>query len=110
MKIFKYADMKDGWYVGDFSPNAYRTKEFEVCYKTHTKGEFWDHHYHKLGTEINYLIKGKMKIQDQIILCGDIFILFPYEIADPEFLEDCELIIIKTPSAGKDKYVINTKK
>ena len=51
-----------------------------------------------------------MKIQDQIILCGDIFILFPYEIADPEFLEDCELIIIKTPSAGKDKYVINTKK
>ena len=37
-----------------------KTKDFEVCFKHHTKGEKWDNHYHKQGTEINYLVKGKM--------------------------------------------------
>ena len=37
---------------------------------------------------------------------GDIFILEPFEIADPEFLEDCDLVIIKTPSLPGDKYPI----
>ena len=110
MKIFKFKDMKGGWYVVDFSPNAYKTKDFEVCYKKHSQGENWECHYHKVGTEINFLVKGKMKIQDKIINSGDIFVIPTYEIADPEFLEDCELIIIKTPSNTEDKYVIDIKK
>lgn len=110
MEIHKFNDMKGGWYIGDFTPSAFKTKDFEVCYKKHTKGEKWDDHYHKLGTEINYLIKGKIKIQDKVVVSGEIFIFPPYEIADPEFLEDCELIIVKTPSNKKDKYVINIKK
>ena len=110
MKTYRFEDMKGGWYIGDFLPAAYKTKDFEVCYKKHTKGERWDSHYHKIGTEINFLVKGKMKIQDRIVRSGDIFILPPYEIADPEFLEDCEVVIVKTPSATQDKYVIDIKK
>jgi hypothetical protein len=48
-----------------------------------------------------------MKIQNQIIEEGDIFILSPYEIADPIFLEDCEVLIVKTPSVPGDKYEID---
>jgi len=106
MDIKRFEDYKGGWYIGNFEPSAYKTEEFEVCYKTHTAGEKWDAHYHKLGTEINFLIEGEMIIQGKKIQSGDVFTLYPYEIADPEFLTDCKLIIVKTPSNTKDKYII----
>lgn len=109
MKIFKISDMKGGWFIGNFNPTAYETDEFEVCYKTHKKGEEWDTHYHKIATEINYLIKGKILIQDTLLTSGDIFIMHPYEVANPVFLEDCELVIVKTPSVTDDKIVIYEK-
>ena len=45
-----------------------------------------------------------MKLQDKILKAGDIFIMPPYEIADPEFLQDCELVVVKTPSIKNDKF------
>jgi len=98
--------MMGGWFIGNFEPTAYKTDQFEVCYKHHVKGEKWDAHYHKEGTEINYLVKGKMIIQNKELNTGDIFILKPYEIADPIFVEDCTVLIVKTPSVSGDKYII----
>lgn len=106
MKIFKIDDMVGGWFAGNFSPTAYKTDAFEVCYKKHVKGEMWDTHYHKEGTEINYLIRGKVKIQNTILTAGDVFVIYPWEVSDPEFLEDCEVIIVKTPSVPGDKYLV----
>mgnify|MGYP005635310197 CR=1 FL=1 len=65
MDILKMKDMKGGWFIGNFEPTAFKTEEFEVCYKHHTKGEQWETHYHKEGTEINYLVEGKMTIQNK---------------------------------------------
>ena len=31
--------MKGGWFVGDFLPTAFKTKNFEVSYKLHKKNE-----------------------------------------------------------------------
>ena len=42
MQIYKLEDMKGGWFVGNFSPSAFQTEGFEVCYKKHHKGEKWD--------------------------------------------------------------------
>lgn len=106
MKITKISDYKNGWFIGDFLETAFKTDKFEVCYKIHKKDEKWDTHYHKIATEINYLIKGRMLIQDKELVSGDVFIMYPYEIANPVFLEDCEMMIIKTPSNTKDKFVI----
>lgn len=106
MDILKMNDMTGGWFIGNFEPTAFKTAEFEVCYKHHTKGEQWDTHYHKEGTEINYLVEGKMTIQNKELNKGDIFILHPFEIADPIFLEDCTVLIIKTPSKPGDKFTI----
>jgi len=36
---------------------------------------------------------------------GDVFKINPGEIADPVFLKDCELIVVKVPSVPGDKYV-----
>lgn len=106
MEIYNLSDMSGGWFVGDFLPSSFKTKDFEVCYKKHKKGEEWPIHYHRISTEINLLVRGKMIIQNKTIIGGNIFILHPFEIADPEFLEDCEVVVIKTPSVPGDKFEI----
>jgi hypothetical protein len=37
---------------------------------------------------------------------GDIFIIYPYEISDQQFLEDCEIVCIKLPGIVNDKIVV----
>jgi uncharacterized protein YjlB len=106
MKIFRQKKWKGGWFCGSFKKTAFHSNDFEVCFKKHKKGEIWPKHYHKIATEVNYLIKGKMIIQNQTLNSGDVFILKPLDIADPIFLKDCELIVIKTPSIKNDKYEV----
>jgi len=101
MKIYRAKKWKGGWFVGDFKPTTFRTKEFEVCYKKFTKGESHDRHHHKVATEINYMISGKIKIRGKIFGAGDVFILYSGEVADPNFLSACKMIIVKTPSVKK---------
>lgn len=106
MKIFSMKDMIGGWFVGNFEPSAFKTSEFEVCYKVHPKGEIWPTHYHKLATEINYIIRGSMTLNGTLLSQGDVFVIYPHEAVSPEFLEDCELIVVKTPSVVGDKYEV----
>lgn len=104
MRTAKINDMVRGWFIGDFEPSVFRTKDFEVGILTHKKGEVWPKHYHAIATEYNVLIFGKMFICGQTIESGTIFILDPNEVADPVFLEDCTVVTIKTPSVMGDKY------
>lgn len=106
MEISRLEDYKDGWFLGNFEPSTFKTDKFEVCYKHHKKGEPWETHYHKIGTEINLLVEGKMSIQGKYLKSGDIFIIYPWEVADPVFLEDCTVLIVKTPSIPGDKFAI----
>jgi len=108
MKVDRIENMKGGWFVGNFEPTAYKTPKFEVSYKVHPQGEKWDFHYHTEVTEINLLVRGKMTLQNKVLTSGDIFTLEPFEIADPEFLTDCEIVCIKTPSAN-DKISFEIK-
>ena len=110
MKVMKLKDMKQGWFVGNFEPTAMVDKNVEVCYRVHPKGEKWEWHYHKETTEVNLLIKGKMIMQGVELNSGDIFTIHPYEISDQEFLEDCEIICVKTPSKPGDKYIVEETK
>ena len=106
MKVTKGQVWTGGWFIGNFEPSAHKTDAFEVCLKKHCKGETWPVHYHKIATEINYLLKGEMTVQGQKLSAGDVFVLEPLEVADPIFLEDCELIVVKTPFVRNDKYEV----
>ncbi len=106
MKISRLEDYKGGWFVGNFEPTAFQTEQFEICYKFHKQGEQWETHYHKEGTEINLLVEGEMTIQNKKLVSGDIFIIYPWEVADPVFTKDCTVLIIKTPSKPGDKFII----
>ena len=103
MNLHRLEDMIGGWFVGNFSPTAYTTNDVEVSYNQHPKGERWDTHYHEKVTEVNLLVRGEMILQGKKLIAGDIFTLNPYEIADPEFLEDCEIVCVKLPGITNDK-------
>jgi hypothetical protein len=104
MKITNITEMSGGWFIGNFEPSLYKTENFEVGIKKYTKGEYHAPHHHKLSTELNYLIKGMMKANGKLIQPGQIFIFDNFEIAECEFLEDCELVVVKTASVQGDKY------
>ena len=106
MKIDRIENYTRGWFVGNFEKTAFKTDACEVSYKKHYAGEFWDLHYQEKITEINLLISGEMIMQNIKLIPGDIFILYPYEIADPIFLTDCEIICVKVPGIQNDKVVI----
>lgn len=105
MKLFNFKDCIGGWFIGGFDKAAYYTKNFEVSFKIHKQGEKWPTHYHTVVTEINLLVRGTMKIQNKELNPNDIFILEPYEIADPIFHEDCEIVCVKVPSSN-DKVIV----
>jgi len=104
MKLFNIKNFHRGWLIGNFDPSILKTKDFEVGLLTHKKGEYWPEHYHVVATEYNLLVSGSMIIKKMTIEPGDIFVLEPYEIANPEFLEDCVVMCIKVPSIPGDKY------
>lgn len=106
MKKFKLEDMQGGWFVGDFEPSALRTTSFEVGVKLHPRGEKWPVHYHREVIEYNVLLTGKMTIQGERLIAGDIFVLDKLEVADPEFHEDCLIVCVKVPSIPTDKHIV----
>ena len=110
MKISRIEDMIGGWFVGNFEPSAYKSKDVEVSYKTHLKDEDWGIHYHEYVTEVNLLVRGSMIIQGKKLTSGDIFVMKPYEIADPKFIEDCEIVCVKMPGITGDKIVVTKGK
>lgn len=98
-----------GWFIGDFTPSILRTTAFEVGCKMHKKGEVWPAHYHT-GDEYNFLMSGRIKICEQILEAGDLFHIEPNEIADPEFLEDCYVVVVKVPSKPGDKFIVEKER
>ena len=106
MNVYKIEDFFRGWFIGDFDPSVYKTELFEVGILDHKKGEVWAAHYHEHSIEMTYLISGKMILQGKELVAGDIFVLQQFEVADPEFLEDCKLVVIKTPSIPGDKILV----
>jgi quercetin dioxygenase-like cupin family protein len=104
MKIFDINNFTRGWYIGNFEPSIFRQSNFEVGLLSHKKSEHWPAHYHKIATEFNLLVSGSMEINGVLINPGQIFILEPGEVANPIFLEDCKIVVVKAPSIPSDKY------
>ena len=99
-------NMFRGWFVGNFEPSIYKTDQFEVGVLFHPKGEKWPKHFHKEAVEINVLISGKMVLNGEELTPGNIFLIEKNEIVEPEFLEDCTIICVKSPSVPGDKYEV----
>jgi translation initiation factor IF-1 len=99
-------DFKNGWFIGNFEPTLFKTKDFEVAVLHHKKGKVIEKHYQKIATEYNVLISGKMLANGVEINPGDVFVYNPLEITDVQVLEETVVICIKTPSIPEDKICI----
>ena len=106
MRLSSLNEYKGGWFVGDFLPTAYRTPDAEVALVRHHKGQHWPAHTHQIATEINLLVSGRMRMCGEIIEAGTVFVIEPGEVADPIFLEDCQVVVVKLPSVPGDKYLV----
>ena len=77
MRKYDFNKMKGGWFIGNFEPTAFKTTDCEVAYVKHYKDQNWEKHFHKIATEITFIIKGKIKINDEVFSSGDIFVIEP---------------------------------
>ena len=100
--------MSKGWFVGNFEPTVYKTNEFEVAHHFHKAGFVGEKHFHKIGYELTYIIKGTLIASNIELGSGDMFLYEPNEISDVSFIEDTDLIVVKWPSVSNDKYSFKT--
>ena len=106
MTNFNLDEMIGGWFVGGFSPTAFKTEGCEVAIKCYKKGDKEDPHFHKIATEITVIFEGKVKMAGSEWSSGDIIVLEPGEITGFEALTDTKSVVVKVPGALNDKYIV----
>lgn len=109
MKHARLADMVKGWFVGGFSPSAHQTQACEVAVKHYTAGDRESAHYHKVATEITLVISGHVRMVGREWGAGDIVVLYPGEVTDFEALTDTVNVVVKTPGALDDKFLVKVE-
>ena len=105
MRIENLENMIKGWFVGNFTPTAYRTNDVEVAIKEYQAGVKEEWHYHKIATEITVILSGCVRMNKQEFGTGSIIVLDPDEGSDFETLEDTVTVVVKIPGANNDKYL-----
>ena len=108
MKKYRIEDFMRGWFIGNFEPSLLK-KDFEVGLLSFDKEHIHTPHFHKKNTEFNLVISGKVRINDQIFVEGDIFIIEPYVVShEVEYLEKTKLLVVRDYSDPIDKFLYKT--
>lgn len=107
MKTAHLDDMFKGWFVGNFTPTALSTEACEVAVKRYMAGEKESAHFHKIATEVTLVLSGQVRMAGKEWGPGDIVVLYPGEVTDFEALTDAVNVVVKTPGAINDKYLLD---
>ena len=107
MKKHRIESFTRGWFIGDFEPTLVPTKQFETAMKIYKTGDKEAAHLHSIAREFTIIGAGKFRMNDTILQAGDIVELSIGEVADFECLESGVTFVVKTPSAPKDKVLVN---
>jgi quercetin dioxygenase-like cupin family protein len=106
MKKYNLNDMIKGWFIGDFEPTLHHTDLFEVAVKRYKKGDSEERHTHKIATEFTVIISGDVMMDGNKYTQDDIIVIEPNQSTDFKCLTDVTTLVVKTPSAKNDKYII----
>ena len=101
-------DLKDftkGWFIGNFMPTLFETKNIEVAIKRFSKGDFEQEHFHKFSIEISVVISGVVVMCNETWGESDIIVLQPGESTSFLAKTDAVLCVVKTPSIRNDKFL-----
>ena len=99
--------MTKGWFVGDFVPTSFSSKDCEVAIKHYSKGDHEAAHYHKISTEITAIVSGDVRMLGREWTAGDILTIEPGEATDFLALTDVITVVVKVPSSTSDKYLVD---
>lgn len=105
MKVHKLDEMINGWFVGAFEPNAFKTEACEVAVKKYKEGDKEDEHFHKIATEITLILSGEVIMFDKVWKDGDIITISPNQSTAFKALKDTVTVVVKVPGALNDKYI-----
>jgi anti-sigma factor ChrR (cupin superfamily) len=106
VRIDRLADMKRGWFVGNFEPTAYRTDEVEVAVKHYAAGDSEERHVHRVATELTAVIHGSVRMDGHELGAGDVITLDPGDPSDFLALTDAVVVAVKLPAVPGDKYLV----
>jgi len=98
--------MINGWFVGGFTPTAFKTQACEVAVKNYVEGDCEGEHYHKIATEITLVLKGQVRMLGKLWSEGDIITIEPNCKTEFEALTDATTVVVKVPGALNDKYLV----
>lgn len=108
MKRDRIEDFVKGWFIGDFEPTIFKTRDFEVAYKIYDAETKEIPHYHKIANEFTFIVDGRVRINNKIFKSGDIIHIQPFEVSSFEAVESTKTIVIKIPSVSGDKYLVDS--
>lgn len=104
MKKFNLENMVKGWFVGNFNPSVYSSKDVEVAIKRYKKGDRENIHHHRQATEITVIVEGVVEMNKKIYKKNDIVVIDPYESTNFLVLEKAITVVVKIPGASNDKF------
>jgi len=104
MKLFKEQDMIKGWFIGDFDPTCFNTKDVEVSVKRYKKNDSEPSHHHKVASEVTFVLSGKISMNGKEYSKGDIVLVEPGESILFKAIDDSVNVVVKIPSVKNDKY------
>ncbi|MCX8130432.1 MAG: hypothetical protein N3I35_10070 [Clostridia bacterium] len=106
MELRRLESMINGWFVGNFEPSLYKTKEVEVAVKEYMAGDYEQPHLHKIATEITVIVSGEAEMNNIRYMQGDIIVLYPGEVTDFKAVMPTTSVVVKIPGANSDKYPV----
>lgn len=110
MKVARLADMTRGWFIGDFAPTLWRTRDVEVAVMRYQAGDAERKHFHKIATEFTVITQGEVEMNGRRYTAGDIVVMEPGEVTDFRAVTDAMTTVVKIPGAVKDKYLVEEAK
>lgn len=106
MNLYNLKDFIKGWFIGFFDNSIVKTNNFEIAIKKYKTGDSETTHLHKIATEYTVIISGKVLMNNQKFISGDIIEISPNESTDFYCLKDTVTCVIKIPSLDNDKFEI----
>lgn len=105
MHRYNLQDMTGGWFIGNFSPVAIKSEDFEVTVRKYKMGDCEQKHHQIVATEVTVIVEGRARMGDQFLGANDIIVLDPKDSYDFEALSEVTLVAVKFPSIPKDKVL-----
>lgn len=106
MKTYQIDDFTNGWFIGNFQPTIFSTRDFEVSVKWFNEGDKERNHKQLIATELTIVVSGTIRMNTQEFSERSIIEIEPDEPCEFESVTKSILVCVKFPSLPNDKILV----